>query len=247
MERLLCSASSITKPSSAEFFERPFGGLKPPISIGWSTSVLMASLEEGRVVRAWLPLSIFIRSSDVPGAGLNKAAGSWPLAGSILSLSSGFPLWHPSPASPPPNRLAPLHPPLQTFNIKEQYRDPIAWLNKRGSQRVRKLGRGVLTLKDGVPVKAPERLMPKTLGVSIFLINFPKEVKALLHEPYPWEQGVHQECTVDVLIPGVAEIVGKSIHMARYGQLLAADKGFGIPAELYYGTGTCPGYAIRYT
>ncbi|WAQ92893.1 hypothetical protein PtA15_17A375 [Puccinia triticina] len=122
------------------------------MSIGWSLLVLMASLDEGRAVRAWLPSSIFICSSNISSAGLKEAAGSSPLAGSILSLSSGTLL------------QLPLHPIAQLCFIH------------------------------------PSRLSTSKKN--------------------------------------------KSIHMARYGQLLAADKGFGIPTELYYGTGTCPGYAI---
>jgi asparaginyl-tRNA synthetase len=112
-----------------------------------------------------------------------------------------------------------------------EYRDAIGWLNERGIEKSAEDGGGAFTLADDIP-EAPERLMTDTLGVPIFLINFPKEIKAFYMKRIPGNENFTE--SVDVLMPGVGEIVGGSMRMTGYDELLAAYKGAGIPAEPYY-------------
>lgn len=111
------------------------------------------------------------------------------------------------------------------------YKDAIAWLNERGIQKAEEDGGGPFTIADDIP-EAPERLMTDTFNCPIFLINFPKEIKAFYMKRIPGNEGFTE--SVDVLMPGVGEIVGGSMRMTEYEELLAAYKGAGIPAEPYY-------------
>jgi asparaginyl-tRNA synthetase len=112
-----------------------------------------------------------------------------------------------------------------------EYREAIEWLNKRGIMKSEEDGGGPFTLADDIP-EAPERLMTDTIGEPIFLINFPKEIKAFYMKRIP-ENPAFTE-SVDVLMPGVGEIVGGSMRMTDYDELLAAYKNAGIPADPYY-------------
>ncbi|PLW13322.1 hypothetical protein PCANC_16691 [Puccinia coronata f. sp. avenae] len=121
-------------------------------------------------------------------------------------------------------------PPSRPFKRME-YREAIEWLNKRGIMKSEEDGGGPFTLADDIP-EAPERLMTDTIGEPIFLINFPKEIKAFYMKRIP-ENPAFTE-SVDVLMPGVGEIVGGSMRMTDYDELLAAYKNAGIPADPYY-------------
>ncbi|KAA1078786.1 hypothetical protein PGTUg99_015545 [Puccinia graminis f. sp. tritici] len=120
--------------------------------------------------------------------------------------------------------------PIRPFKRME-YREAIDWLNGRGIEKSMEDGGGPFTYADDIP-EAPERLMTDTLGVPIFLINFPKEIKAFYMKRIPGNENFTE--SVDVLMPGVGEIVGGSMRMTGYEELLAAYKGAGIPADPYY-------------
>lgn len=111
------------------------------------------------------------------------------------------------------------------------YKEAIAWLNERGINKAEEDGGGPFTIADDIP-EAPERLMTDTFNVPIFLINFPKEIKAFYMKRIPGNENFTE--SVDVLMPGVGEIVGGSMRMTGFDELLEAYRGAGIPAEPYY-------------
>lgn len=111
------------------------------------------------------------------------------------------------------------------------YKEAIEWLNERGIEKSQEDGGGPFTLSDDIP-EAPERLMTDTFNVPIFLINFPKEIKAFYMKRIQGNEKFTE--SVDVLMPGVGEIVGGSMRMTDFDELLSAYKDAGIPPEPYY-------------
>lgn len=110
-----------------------------------------------------------------------------------------------------------------------EYTEAIAWLNDRD---IKKEGDGTpFEVGDDIP-EAPERFMTDTLNVPIFLINFPKEIKAFYMKRIVGNERLTE--SVDVLMPGVGEIVGGSMRMTGYDELMEAYKEAGISAEPYY-------------
>ena len=63
----------------------------------------------------------------------------------------------------------------------------------------------------------------------IFLIHFPGEIKAFYMLKDPNDPRVTG--SVDCLMPGVGEIVGSSMRLDHYEELMAAFKREGIDAE----------------
>ena len=70
------------------------------------------------------------------------------------------------------------------------------------------------------------------LNVPIFLTHFPAEIKAFYMKKDESDRRVTE--SVDVLMPGVGEIVGGSMRMENYDELMEAYKREEIGSEAYY-------------
>lgn len=128
-------------------------------------------------------------------------------------------------------------PPTLPFR-RMRYSDAIEWLNENGIQfeddelpkdhperfRAHKFGDDI--------AEAAERRMTDILNVPIFLTHFPTEIKSFYMSKPEGEPEVTE--SVDVLIPNVGEIVGGSMRIWDYDELMTAYKRVGIDPAPYY-------------
>lgn len=111
-----------------------------------------------------------------------------------------------------------------------RYADAIDWLNAQDPP---------ILNEDGNPhvfgddiAEAAERRMTDIINLPILLTHFPVEIKAFYMKKEEADRRVTE--SVDVLMPGVGEIVGGSMRMDDYEELMDAYKREGLSAEEYY-------------
>lgn len=120
--------------------------------------------------------------------------------------------------------------------LRMSYADAIKWLNdnkvmKKVSHEDGSETEEDYVFGDDIP-EAPERKMVDTIGRPIFLHGFPVEIKAFYMKKVPTDRSITESC--DLLMPNVGEIVGGSIRMDDYDELLAAYKSVDIDPTPYY-------------
>ena len=124
-----------------------------------------------------------------------------------------------------------LHPefvaPKRPF-MRLDYRDAIKYLNEHN-----------ITKEEGMPhevgddiAEAAERKMTDQIGRPIMMMHFPKHIKAFYMKTLASAPDFTE--SVDVLLPGVGEVVGGSMRIADLEELMAGYKREGIPSEPYY-------------
>ncbi|GET92293.1 asparaginyl-tRNA synthetase, putative [Leishmania tarentolae] len=110
-----------------------------------------------------------------------------------------------------------------------RYSDAIQFCNENG----------ILNTETGKPFEfgeditdQPERAMVAKLGEFVFMTHFPASMKSFYMQRDPDDTTLTE--SVDVLAPGIGEVLGGSMRMYKYDELLDAYKREGLDASTYY-------------
>ncbi|KAK0711661.1 hypothetical protein B0H67DRAFT_555608 [Lasiosphaeris hirsuta] len=114
--------------------------------------------------------------------------------------------------------------------MRMKYEEAIEWLNKQDPPIPNEEGNPHVFGDD--IAEAAERRMTDIINRPILLTHFPVEIKAFYMKKDPNDLRVTE--SVDVLMPGVGEIVGGSMRMEDWDELIAAYKKNDIGHEAYY-------------
>jgi asparaginyl-tRNA synthetase len=120
-------------------------------------------------------------------------------------------------------------PPTRPFK-RMRYSDAIDWLNAQDPPILNEEGNPHVFGDD--IAEAAERRMTDIINLPIFLTHFPVEIKSFYMKKEEADRRVTE--SVDVLMPGVGEIVGGSMRMEDYEELMAAYKREGMSPDEYY-------------
>ena len=117
--------------------------------------------------------------------------------------------------------------PLRPFK-RMRYADAIDWLRARG---IKNEDGNDHTFGDDI-AEAAERKMVDEINRPVFLTHFPVEIKAFYMQKDAEDKRVTE--SVDCLMPGVGEIVGGSMRIFDYQELMDAYKREGLDPGPYY-------------
>ncbi|KAG0340550.1 hypothetical protein BG004_006360 [Podila humilis] len=112
--------------------------------------------------------------------------------------------------------------------LRMNYVDAIQYLK---DNNIKKEDGTFYEVGEDIP-EAPERAMTDKINRPIFLCRFPAEIKSFYMKRCPEDPSLTE--SVDVLMPGVGEIVGGSMRISDLDELMAAYKREGLDPSPYY-------------
>ncbi|CAG9986698.1 unnamed protein product [Clonostachys byssicola] len=112
--------------------------------------------------------------------------------------------------------------------MRMRYADAIEWLREKG---IKNEEGNDHTFGDDI-AEAAERKMTDEINRPIFLTHFPTEIKSFYMQKAEDDKRVTE--SVDCLMPGVGEIVGGSMRIWDYEELMAGYKREGIDPTGYF-------------